>query len=51
MKIVYWYSIETGFTVTTWTLMPDDVADRNCDEMNRAYPMLYHWTVGYFPAV
>lgn len=45
MKIIYWYAIKTGMTVTTGTLLPDDLAERNCKAMNKTSPDLYHWTV------
>ncbi len=49
MKIIYWYVPETGMIVTSNTPLPDDMADRNCEGLNRAFLTLYHWTIRYIP--
>ncbi len=51
MKIIYWYSIENGMTVTTGVPFEDEVAERACKLWNKEISWLYHYTVRYFPAV
>ena len=43
--------METGVIASYRHQVPDDVADRWGEYMNKEYPTLYHWTVRYFPAV